>query len=105
MPIHRGHSGIGVRRARGNAISHYDCLDFKALASLPVGELAADNCALFLWATDPLLPRAFELILAWALNTRQSGSTGSNSTPQRSTMRTISLASDTGRVPTPNNAY
>jgi N6-adenosine-specific RNA methylase IME4 len=48
-----------------NAISHYDCLDFPALAALPIAELAADDCALFLWATDPLLPRALELIQAW----------------------------------------
>src|SRR4029450_11524050 len=48
-----------------NAVSHYDCLDFNALAALPVADLTADNCALFLWATDPLLPRAFELIEAW----------------------------------------
>ena len=48
-----------------NAISHYDCLDFKSLAALPVADLAADDCALFLWATDPLLPRAIELIQAW----------------------------------------
>jgi N6-adenosine-specific RNA methylase IME4 len=32
---------------------------------LPVARLAADDCALFLWATDPLLPRAFELIQRW----------------------------------------
>jgi N6-adenosine-specific RNA methylase IME4 len=48
-----------------NAVSHYDCLDFPALTKLPVSNLAADDCALFLWATDPLLPRAFELIQAW----------------------------------------
>lgn len=48
-----------------NAVSHYDCLDFGALASLPVSDLAAEDCALFLWATDPLLPRALELITAW----------------------------------------
>ncbi len=41
-----------------NAISHYDCLDFEALAKLPIGDLAADDCALFLWAVDPLLPKA-----------------------------------------------
>ena len=56
-----------------NAISHYDCLDFKALASLPVGELADDDCALFLWATDPLLPRAFELIQAWGFEYKTVG--------------------------------
>src|SRR3974377_1660985 len=48
-----------------NAVSHYDCLDFPALASLPIANLAADDCVLFMWATDPLLPRAFELIEAW----------------------------------------
>jgi N6-adenosine-specific RNA methylase IME4 len=48
-----------------NAVSHYDCLDFSTLASLPISNLAEDNCALFLWATDPLLPRALELISAW----------------------------------------
>jgi N6-adenosine-specific RNA methylase IME4 len=48
-----------------NAISHYDCLDFSALSALPVADLAADDCVLFLWATDPLVPRAFELIRTW----------------------------------------
>jgi N6-adenosine-specific RNA methylase IME4 len=48
-----------------NTISHYDCRDFPALASLPIAELAADNCSLFLWVTDPLLPRAIELMEAW----------------------------------------
>jgi N6-adenosine-specific RNA methylase IME4 len=48
-----------------NAISHYDCLDPAALAALPVADLAADDCVLFLWATDPLLPRALDLIRAW----------------------------------------
>ena len=48
-----------------NAMSHYDCPDFKTIAALPVADLAAEHCALFLWATDPLLPRALELIQAW----------------------------------------
>ncbi len=48
-----------------NAVSHYDCLDFTALAALPVADLAADDCALFLWATDPLLPRALRSDPAW----------------------------------------
>jgi N6-adenosine-specific RNA methylase IME4 len=48
-----------------NAVSHYDCLDFAALSRLPVSDLAAENCALFLWATDPLLPKAIELIQSW----------------------------------------
>jgi N6-adenosine-specific RNA methylase IME4 len=48
-----------------NAVSHYDCLELESLASLPMVDLAAENCVLFLWATDPLLPKAFDLIKAW----------------------------------------
>jgi N6-adenosine-specific RNA methylase IME4 len=48
-----------------SAVSHYDCMDLKSIAALPVANLAADNCTLLLWVTDPMLPRAFELITAW----------------------------------------
>lgn|SRR5208337_1005319 len=48
-----------------NAVSHYDCLDFGALSALPVADMAADDCALFVWAVDPLLPRALDLIERW----------------------------------------
>ncbi len=56
-----------------NAVSHYDCLDFATLASLPIAQLAADDCALFLWATDPLLPRALDLIRAWGFEYKTVG--------------------------------
>jgi N6-adenosine-specific RNA methylase IME4 len=56
-----------------NAVSHYDCMDFSALAALPIADLAADDCALFLWATDPLLPRALELIEAWEFEYKMVG--------------------------------
>jgi hypothetical protein len=46
---------------------------FEALANLPAWQLAADRCALFLRATDPLLPRSLALIEAWALSTRRFG--------------------------------
>src|SRR5204863_9659579 len=48
-----------------NAVSHYDCLSLEQLARIPVSALAGDDCALFLWAVDPLLEKAFELIRAW----------------------------------------
>jgi N6-adenosine-specific RNA methylase IME4 len=56
-----------------NAVSHYDCMSFAELAALPVADLAADDCVLFLWATDPLLPRAFELIHAWGFEYKTVG--------------------------------
>jgi N6-adenosine-specific RNA methylase IME4 len=56
-----------------SAISHYDCLDFRALAALPVAQLADPNCVLFLWAIDPLLPRALDLIQAWGFEYKTVG--------------------------------
>jgi N6-adenosine-specific RNA methylase IME4 len=56
-----------------NAVSHYDCLDFEALAKLPIADLAADDCALFLWAVDPLLPKAIDLIRAWGFEYKTVG--------------------------------
>src|ERR1700730_10291349 len=56
-----------------NAVSHCDCLDSTKLAYLPVADLAAQDCALFLWVTDPLLPRAMELIQAWGFEYKTVG--------------------------------
>lgn len=62
-----------VKGTGRNAISHYDCLDFPALAALPIADVAADDCVLFLWATDPLLPRAIELIKVWGFEYKTVG--------------------------------
>ncbi|MGH6798723.1 MAG: MT-A70 family methyltransferase, partial [Roseiarcus sp.] len=56
-----------------NAISHYDCLDLRDLAGLPVAEFAADDCVLLLWAVDPLLDRAMDLIRAWGFTYKTVG--------------------------------
>jgi N6-adenosine-specific RNA methylase IME4 len=56
-----------------NAVSHYDCLDSKKLATLPVAELASPDCALFLWAVDPLLHQAMDLIRAWGFEYKTVG--------------------------------
>ncbi len=44
---------------------HYDCMSLADVRALPVQDIAAEDCTLFLWATDPLLPEAFKLIEAW----------------------------------------
>lgn len=54
------------RKGRGRcADAHYDVMDLAAIKRLPVADLAADDCALFLWAVDPMLPQALEVIAAW----------------------------------------
>lgn len=41
------------------------------IAALPVADVAADDCHLFLWVTGPVLEQAFEVIRAWGF--RYSG--------------------------------
>lgn len=48
-----------------NPNQHYDTMDWKEIAALPVGHLASGNCALFLWCVDPLLDKAFDVMSAW----------------------------------------
>lgn len=48
-----------------NANQHYPTMSPGQIAALPVGHLAARDCALFLWVTDPLLDRGLEVLRAW----------------------------------------
>lgn len=44
---------------------HYATMSIEDLKCLPVESLAADDCALFLWAVDSMLPQALEVGAAW----------------------------------------
>lgn len=59
------YSGKGKQRS---AERHYDTASLADIASLPIAPLAADNCALFLWAVMPELPGALEVIKAWGFD-------------------------------------
>lgn len=56
------------RRASGTNVSaavHYDTMTTGEIAALPVADLAADDCCLFMWISWPMLPDALALIEAW----------------------------------------
>ena len=44
---------------------HYPTMSMDELAALPVADLAADNCVLFLWVTSDHLMKAGALMTAW----------------------------------------
>ena len=44
---------------------HYSVMSFKDICNMPVGNIARDNSVLLMWAIDPLLDKAFEVIKAW----------------------------------------
>jgi len=56
-----------------SAERHYDTMSLKAIAALPVAELADDNCTLLLWAIMPELPGALEIIKAWGFTFKTVG--------------------------------
>lgn len=67
---------FAVRSAKGQAKSpeaHYGCMSAECIKSLSVGHLAAPDCVLFLWATNPLLPLAFEVMDAWGFTFKTAG--------------------------------
>jgi N6-adenosine-specific RNA methylase IME4 len=48
-----------------SADRHYDTAETSDIAALPVADLAADDCVLFMWATWPMIDHALHLIEAW----------------------------------------
>jgi N6-adenosine-specific RNA methylase IME4 len=62
---------FSVYSAKGegrSATAHYNCLSLDQLYRLPVSEIAADDSVLFLWTTDPFLPKGIDLASAWGFN-------------------------------------
>lgn len=51
------------RKCNGNAEDHYPTMKLEDICNLPVKDLAADDCVLFLWATYPMLKEAEVLIV------------------------------------------
>ncbi len=46
-------------------LSRYTTLSTSEIASLPVSQIAADNCHLYLWVPNALLPEGLFVMNAW----------------------------------------
>jgi N6-adenosine-specific RNA methylase IME4 len=62
-------------RQKGLAERHYATMDARAIMDLPVADLAAKDCCLFLWAVDCMLPQALEVGAAWGFTYKTVGFT------------------------------
>ena len=62
------------RKGKGRSPeAYYDCMSLAEIKALPVAESAPDDCVLLLWATDPLLEKAFDVIRAWGFEYKTVG--------------------------------
>lgn len=50
---------------KSGAIAKYPTMTIKEICELPIADIADKNSVLFLWATVPLLPEAFEVMKEW----------------------------------------
>ena len=63
---HKSRSPKG--QGRRSPSHHYPTMPLADIKALPVGDIAAPNCHLFLWTTGPHLEQAFSVMKAWGFS-------------------------------------
>lgn len=58
--ITRSDKGLGRSAER-----HYHCMTLDDIKALPIADLAAKDCVLLIWVTDPMIRQAWEVVEAW----------------------------------------
>lgn len=61
------------KKCNGACEFHYSTMKIEDICALPVKDLAADDCVLFLWVTYPMLQEAMQLIKAWGFKYKTIG--------------------------------
>lgn len=56
-----------------NAASKYGCMTIDDIKAMPIGHIASKNCLLWLWATNPMLREAFDVLDAWDFQFKTAG--------------------------------
>lgn len=57
--------GKDKKVASRGSVTPYDTMSMADIAALPVAELAADDCALFMWVVWPTINEAFGIMESW----------------------------------------
>jgi len=59
------HYEVWAEGSKRNASAKYNTMGHSDIAAMPVKELAAANCVLFMWVTWPRLIESFDVIKGW----------------------------------------
>lgn len=61
------------KNCQGSAEHHYSTMKLSDICSLPINSIADKDCALFLWATYPMLNEAMHVIKSWGFKYKTLG--------------------------------
>ena len=62
-------------KEKKSAENHYACMEKEDIQELPIQNICADDCVLFLWVTFPCLEEGLELIKKWGFTYKTCGFT------------------------------
>lgn len=65
----RSSKGVTAKGAGGQ----YDLMTLDDIKAMEVANIAAKDCVLWLWATNPMLPQAFEVMSSWGFTFKTAG--------------------------------
>lgn len=60
-------------KLKKSAELHYKTMTIDYIRDMPVQDLAAPDCALFLWTTAPMLPEAMDILEGWEFQYKSFG--------------------------------
>lgn len=63
----------GDHNQEKSASKHYSLMTMDELKALPVNQLATDESVLVMWAVQPMIPEAIELMAAWGFRYKTMG--------------------------------
>lgn len=61
------------RKCNGACEHHYNTMKLEDICNLPINEISAENCILFLWTTYPMLQEALMVINSWGFKYKTIG--------------------------------
>ena len=61
------------KTSNSNVNQHYQTMSMQEIKNLPVQDIADKDCILFMWCTDPLLPKQLEVVDAWGFTYKTVG--------------------------------
>lgn len=66
-------SNFSKKGEKKSPSAQYECMSLEAIRDLPVSHLAATDCVLWLWTTNPIAHLARDVIEAWGFTVKTSG--------------------------------